>query len=98
MKQKRSYIIKQCTHHKTLMAPNKMRIGGTIYNNSNSQLYIKFGKRGSIHRYDYNLVIFPYDCYELASDFIGIITGKCNSSGSGILEICEYSQETIKSI
>lgn len=72
----------------TLLAANANRKGATIYNDTDTDLYVKYGTAASltsfkrrIPSYRAGVVAFPL--------YTGIITGIWASAGSGAARVCE---------
>lgn len=65
--------ITAATSSTLLIASNASRVGATIFNDSNTFLYIKLGTVATTD--DYTIKVFPFGYYEVPFSFIGTITG-----------------------
>ncbi len=67
----------------TILAANSDRLGATIYNDSNSRLFLKLGAVATVT--DFTVRLGPQDYYEVPARYTGIIDGIWDPivSGSG---------------
>lgn len=72
----------------TLLAANVARLGASIYNDSNKNLYLKLGETASLSSFSVLIVAGGY--YEVPFHYIGIIDGIWESS-NGNARITEFS-------
>jgi hypothetical protein len=57
----------------TLLSPNSIRLGATVYNDSSSLLYLKLGINATAT--DFTIKLFPQSYYEVPFGFIGEVDG-----------------------
>lgn len=73
----------------TLLVANSSRVGAIIVNDSNADLYIKFGTTASLNSFTVKLE--KNDYYELPFKYTGRIDAIWDSSGSGVARITELT-------
>jgi hypothetical protein len=62
----------------TLLSSNSIRLGATVYNDSNALLYVKLGTTASTT--DYTVKLFPLAYYEIPYGYTGRIDGIWNTA------------------
>jgi hypothetical protein len=73
------------TSNVTLLAVNANRLGASIYNDSNSLLYVKLGATASTS--SYTIKLFSQSYWEIPTNYTGIIDGIwANSNGSARID------------
>lgn len=75
--------------NQTLLASNTGRKGATIYNDSNSTLYVKFGTTASTT--DFTVALDQADYYEIPFHYSGRIDGIWGSAGAGNARMTEIT-------
>lgn len=73
----------------TLLAANPDRLGATIYNDSNSQLFVKLGAGASIASFTIRLETQGY--YEVPARYVGVIDGIWTPVVSGAARVTELT-------
>jgi len=73
----------------TLLSSNVDRLGGTIYNDSDQTLYVKFGVTASTT--SFTAKVFPDGYYELPKRYLGQIDGIWASDSTGAARITELT-------
>jgi len=73
----------------TILASNANRLGATVYNDSNKDLYLKLGSVASTTSFTVKLVRDAY--YEVPFHYTGIITGIWDTAPSGNARITELT-------
>jgi hypothetical protein len=82
-------LVSVSTSSTTLLASNSARLGASIYNNSQANLFIKLGSTATTDSYTVKMV--PNAYYELPYSYTGRIDGIWDSSVSGDAQITEFS-------
>lgn len=72
----------------TLLAPNKLRLGATVYNDSSAHLYLSFGSIATTSNFTVILISGAY--YEVPFGYTGIITAIWDSS-TGFARVTELT-------
>ena len=73
----------------TLLAANPGRRGASIYNDSTSTLYVKYGTTASAT--SFTVKLFPDDYHEVFGGFTGRIDGIWSADASGAARVTELS-------
>jgi len=71
-----------------LLAFNPSRLGATVHNDSDRDLFLKLGDDASSSSFTQKMEAGSY--YELPYNYVGVITGAWASGGSGAARITEF--------
>lgn len=73
----------------TILAANANRLGATIENNSNGNLFLALGAAGTLTSFTVRMVPDAY--YEVPFHFTGIITGEWTAGAVGNAQVTELT-------
>lgn len=73
----------------SIMAANSARVGGTIYNNANTPVYIGLGVTPVVTTSIFTTILQPNDYYELPYGWSSVVGGITASTTGGLLTVTE---------